>query len=61
MHIIDLCWHLKSLLGKVLIEKNEAWEEILLQLDEIQVLSRSMDYKLSKIEAHLGLSPTPAC
>jgi hypothetical protein len=30
--IVDLYWHMKSLMGKVLVERNKAYNEIMLQL-----------------------------
>lgn len=35
--LIDLYRHMKTLMGHALIERNQAHNEILLQLDEIQV------------------------
>lgn len=61
MQVVDLYWHSQTLLGMVLINRNEAQGDILLQLEEIEVLSHSTDCRLSKVEVHLGLSPTPSC
>jgi hypothetical protein len=34
---IDLYWHMKTLMGKVLVEHNEAHQEILLHLDDVHL------------------------
>jgi len=33
---VDIYWIIKTLMGKVLVERNEAHRQILLQLDEVQ-------------------------
>jgi len=35
LHIVDLYWQLKSLLKKVLLERNDTMEEFLCMLDEL--------------------------
>jgi hypothetical protein len=46
---VDLYWLLKTLMGKVLVERNEAHEEIFLQLDEMQLQLQHMDKKLDRM------------
>jgi hypothetical protein len=57
---IDLYWLLKTMMGKVLVERNEAHEEIFLQLDEMQMeilgLGRKMDRLLNSNVDAAGLS-----
>jgi hypothetical protein len=46
---MDIYWILKTLMGKVLVERNEAHQEIFLQLDDIQRQLQEMDQKIDKI------------
>lgn len=42
---IDLYWHMKTLLGKVMTERNTTYSEILLQMEYLQLQTRAMDQK----------------
>jgi hypothetical protein len=44
---IDLYWHIKALMGKVMVERNEAHKEILLQIDDVQLQIKLVDHKLN--------------
>jgi hypothetical protein len=46
---MDLYWLLKTLMGKVLVERNEAHWEIFLQLDEMQLQLQYIDRKLDTL------------
>jgi hypothetical protein len=47
--VMDLYWILKTLMGKVLVERNEAHKEIFLQLDDVQRQLRVMDHNINMI------------
>jgi hypothetical protein len=56
---IDLYWHLKFLMGKVLVEKHESHKEIILQLDNVQLQVNLVDHKLNLLaEKVLGIDFT---
>lgn len=44
---VDLYWQMKTMMGKVLVEKNESYNEILIQLDDMQLQIKEVDYKVS--------------
>lgn len=44
---MDLYWQIKTMMGKVLVERNEDYNEILLQLDDMQLQIKDVDYKVS--------------
>jgi hypothetical protein len=46
---MDLYWLLKTMMGKVLVERNEAHEEIFLQLDEMQMEILSLSRKIDRL------------
>ena len=51
---------MKILLGSVLLDHNEAKEEVFLMLDELQLSMKNLEKHLNRIEYHLGLPPYPA-
>ena len=44
---MDLYWQIKTMMGKVLVERNEDYNEIMLQLDDMQLQIKDVDYKVS--------------
>jgi hypothetical protein len=53
---IDLYWHVKTLLGKVMTERSTAFNEILLQMEYLQLQIRAVDQKISLLaERTVGL------
>lgn len=50
---VDLYWHLKTLMGKVLVERNEAHQRILLQLDDVQLQIKLVDHKINLLAEKL--------
>lgn len=43
MYTIDIYQHMKAILGRVLLDINEAKEEILIMLDELQLFLKIVD------------------
>jgi hypothetical protein len=50
---MDIYWHLKTLMGRVLLDHHEARQEILLQLDDMQLQIKLVDHKLNLIAEKL--------
>jgi len=46
---MDIYWILKALMGKVLVERTKAHQEIFLQLNDIQRQLQKMDQKIDRI------------
>jgi hypothetical protein len=46
---MDIYWHLKTLMGQVLLDHHEARQEILMQLDDVQLQVKLVDHKLNLI------------
>jgi hypothetical protein len=46
---VDIYWHLKTLMGRVLLDHHEARQEVLLQLDDMQLQVKLVDHKLNLI------------
>jgi hypothetical protein len=54
MKTIDIYWHMKVLMGHVLVERHEAKQEILSQLDDIQLKINLLDHKMNSIVKQLA-------
>ena len=50
---------MKSLLGKVLLDRNDAKDNILLVLNDIQLQLKDMDAQLACTEVSVATSPSP--
>lgn len=48
------------LLGRVIMEMNDAKEEILLMLDKVVLHQKEMGARLKQIEAHVFVAPSPS-
>jgi len=57
--MIDIFWSMKSLLGKVLLDRNDAKDNILLVLNDIQLQLKDMDAQLACTEVSVATSPSP--
>jgi hypothetical protein len=44
---INIYWHLKTLMGRVLLDHHEARQEVLMQLDDVQLQVKLIDHKLN--------------
>jgi hypothetical protein len=54
---IDLYWHIKALLGKVITDRNIATNEVMLQLEYLQLQTKVVDEKVSLLaEWTVGLN-----
>jgi hypothetical protein len=51
---MDIYWHLKTLMGQVLLDHHEARQEVLLQLDDVQLQVKLVDHKLNLIADKLA-------
>lgn len=52
---------MKCLLGKVLFDRNESEEDLLLSLHQLQHHMSILDYHLEQIENHIGVTPYLGC
>ena len=50
---------MKALLGKLLLDINEAKEEILIMLDDLQLFPKTLVRRLKRIEEHFNLPLDP--
>jgi len=46
---MDIYWHLKTMMGRVLLDHHEAHQEVLVQLDEVQLQIKLVDHKMNLI------------
>jgi len=61
MYMVEIYWHLKFLLGRVLVDINERIENILLSLYHMQHQLIALDHRLSHIERHMGIPLELGC
>jgi hypothetical protein len=52
--MVEIYWHLKKLMGRVLLDHHEACQEVLLQLDDMQLQVKLVDHKLNLIADKLA-------
>lgn len=57
MHTIDLCGHLKFILGKILLDNTEQIVDILHSLEYLHRHLRAINQRMGHIEHHLGIPP----
>lgn len=57
IHIIDLYWHMKFLLGRTLLDSHEHWPYILHSLEHLHFHMKFMYWQMEHIEEHLGIPP----
>jgi hypothetical protein len=59
---IDLYWHMKTLLIKMLAERNIAHSEILMQMEYLQLKIKVVDHKITLLaEKAVGLDLNASC
>jgi hypothetical protein len=46
LNTFDIYYHIKMLMGKVLVESHRAHQEILIQLDDVQLQINLVDHKI---------------
>jgi hypothetical protein len=51
----DLYWHMEMLMGRVLIERNEAHQEVVLELDDLQLQITLVDHKINLLAERISI------
>ena len=57
MYIVDIYWYLKFVLDKVIVDKNEIKEDILITLNQMKRHMIAMDRRLGLLEKRMDVPP----